>query len=656
MKQVTFYIIPHTHWDREWYLPFQKFRMSLVNLCRILTEYMEQNQNYVFTFDGQSIILDDVDEIEQELYNKIKKLASENRLIFGPWFVQADEFLVSGESLTRNLFIGMKKAKKASNGNFLHVGYAPDLFGHVPQLGEIFNQYGINHLIFWRGVPPDIENSEFYWVTPSGRKVLVTSLFQSYSNGLNLPSNLDQLEKELELTSNSIKNKLSTPNYLLMNGTDHELPQISLGEVFKKSQSLEFPDFKLKLATLGEYSRKVLNEFENQEYNQNLSEIEGELRSSYRAPILSGILSARMYLKKENAYLERLLEDYLIPLNSVLNIKTGEDYSENINFLLEKLIENHSHDCICGCSVDEVHEEMEQRFKSIKQMGNTVLEFINLKFTSKLAIQNESKGNTDSQISIVNPHSYEYDGILPVYFEPRFITNTESEVTYDPLKAGIYQIRDILSESIVFINFEQKHEIIIKDYAIGTYHISRLEETIKNLSQSHWFPVNYRVEKVNNKSEFIFEFSKRKTNRIINSAEIEELFKDLKIDKNEFIRVIFKSVPMMQGKLQVNNLNPFSFTTFSLLSFKEDYKKNLDKESKLEYGSFNIDISKGNNVNFSLNFANHSYNINNLIQFEDLGDRGDEYNFCPLTQDNPIHPLLEQWTVLEKNSMYLNSR
>lgn len=26
------HLVPHTHWDREWYEPFQRFRMRLVDL------------------------------------------------------------------------------------------------------------------------------------------------------------------------------------------------------------------------------------------------------------------------------------------------------------------------------------------------------------------------------------------------------------------------------------------------------------------------------------------------------------------------------------------------------------------------------------------------------------------------------------------------
>jgi len=34
-------IVPHTHWDREWYAPFQQYRVQLVRLVDDLLELLE---------------------------------------------------------------------------------------------------------------------------------------------------------------------------------------------------------------------------------------------------------------------------------------------------------------------------------------------------------------------------------------------------------------------------------------------------------------------------------------------------------------------------------------------------------------------------------------------------------------------------------------
>ena len=100
----TVIVVSHTHWDREWYLPFEDFRWQLVKTIDQLIELMEQNLQYKhFNLDGQTILLDDYLELRPQNRDKLKKLIASNRFQIGPWYVLADEFLVSGEALVRNL-------------------------------------------------------------------------------------------------------------------------------------------------------------------------------------------------------------------------------------------------------------------------------------------------------------------------------------------------------------------------------------------------------------------------------------------------------------------------------------------------------------------------------------------------------------------------
>ena len=50
----TLHIIPHAHWDREWYMPFEKHRLYLVELFDTLIDLMEKNDKYTYYhMDGQ---------------------------------------------------------------------------------------------------------------------------------------------------------------------------------------------------------------------------------------------------------------------------------------------------------------------------------------------------------------------------------------------------------------------------------------------------------------------------------------------------------------------------------------------------------------------------------------------------------------------------
>ena len=135
------HLVPHTHWDREWYEPFQTFRMRLVELIDQLLERMARDERLRFTLDGQAATVDDYLEVRPEAEPLIRRLIAEGRLAIGPWQILLDEFLVSGETIVRNLELGWARAEEL--GRAMPVGYLPDMFGHVAQMPQILRRAGI---------------------------------------------------------------------------------------------------------------------------------------------------------------------------------------------------------------------------------------------------------------------------------------------------------------------------------------------------------------------------------------------------------------------------------------------------------------------------------------------------------------------------------
>ena len=144
-------LVPHTHWDREWYLPFQSFRLKLVGLVDRVLDLLEAEPDFVFTLDGQLATIDDYLEVRPENEERIRRLVEEGRMAIGPWQTLVDEFLVSGEAIIRNLERGTQRGEEL--GGAMRVGYLPDMFGHVAQMPQILRLAGIEHAVVWRGVP-----------------------------------------------------------------------------------------------------------------------------------------------------------------------------------------------------------------------------------------------------------------------------------------------------------------------------------------------------------------------------------------------------------------------------------------------------------------------------------------------------------------------
>src|SRR5882762_2942239 len=184
VRQVA--IVPHTHWDREWYRPFQTFRLRLVDvLDGLLPRLADGSAGDHFMLDGQMAAVDDYLEVRPEAEGAIRRLVADGRLAIGPWYVLMDEFCVSGETMIRDLQMGMEKADTL--GGHMHVGYLPDMFGHVAQMPQLLRLAGFEHTVVWRGVPSTIDRTAFWWRSPDGSQVRAEYLPVGYGNGAAIP-------------------------------------------------------------------------------------------------------------------------------------------------------------------------------------------------------------------------------------------------------------------------------------------------------------------------------------------------------------------------------------------------------------------------------------------------------------------------------------
>lgn len=377
---ITLHLISHTHWDREWHMTFQQFRLRLVKLIDDLLDQMAADVNYRhYTLDGQTIILDDYLLIRPERENELRTHIENGRLLVGPWHILPDEFLVSPEATIRNLLQGDRTARRF--GRKMKVGYIPDPFGHIGQMPQILSGFGIRYACVQRGL--DHQPLEFLWHSPDGSRVLMSYLRDGYSNAANLPvADPEVFIGEARRLAESLHPYTATSHLLLMHGTDH-LP-VNPGTTTAINYANQNQDeFTLIHSTLPEYFYTI-----EQELGDRLEElpvITGELRSSRRHHLLPGVLSTRAWIKQRNHACETLLERWAEPF-SVFNSQVLESMPDypSLQFQLDHpetiirqawqmLMENHPHDSICGCSVDQVHKEMASRFDQVEQIGEELV-------------------------------------------------------------------------------------------------------------------------------------------------------------------------------------------------------------------------------------------------------------------------------------------
>ncbi len=364
LEKINFHIISHTHWDREWYLPFEVFRLELVKLIDNLLEILEQDSSFIFHLDGQTIILQDYLEIKPHKKEQIKKFVKSGNLLIGPWYVLSDQFLTSGESTIRNFLYGIRDAKNF--GGVMYIGYCPDQFGQISQLPQILNGFNIKSAIIGRGIQDSI--AEHNWFGLNGDSVLAIALTHWYNNAQRLPDK-EKLHNYLDKIYTMQSPTSRSGNIFLMNGCDHLFAQKDLKENLKGTSGNQ--KWQIGETSLPEAIKSIL-ESPNK---TNFPIYYGELRDDNNRYILAGTLSSRVYLKLINYSLETKLEKIIEPLSVFCAISKKIKYQyEEIKYAWELLMENHAHDSICGCSTDEVHKEMETRFLKVNQVTEKIKE------------------------------------------------------------------------------------------------------------------------------------------------------------------------------------------------------------------------------------------------------------------------------------------
>jgi alpha-mannosidase len=348
--------VPHFHWDREWYEPFQVFRHRLVAALDTVLDTAEANPDFRFTVDGQLAAVEDYLEMRPENRDRVATLVASGQVAIGPWLILLDEFLCSGETIVRNLQMGWAAAAKL--GGSMPIGYLPDMFGHVAQMPQILARAGIAHAALWRGVPASVDGHAFRWRAPDGSQVRTEFLFDGYDNGLDVLLVPDQIGRALDEYAEMTRERWGTDPVLAMAGTDHAPPDPRLASWLRRDSTDERP---IIIATLDEYIREHA-------HDAVPAVVTGELRSHVRGNILPGVLSVRRGLKLRMADAERTIDH----AERLTALWTERDESRFLALAWHKIIESTAHDSVVGSGTDETSDQVEARLAEATHIARAV--------------------------------------------------------------------------------------------------------------------------------------------------------------------------------------------------------------------------------------------------------------------------------------------
>ncbi len=414
MSKVKGYIVPHTHWDREWRYPIWKNRLLLIEFMEQLLNILDTDKEYkCFVLDGQSVIIKDYLEVKPQNEEKIKKYISEGRIKIGPWFTLPDLFPVDGESLIRNLMKGLRYCKTL--GGNLDVGYNSFGWGQTAQFPQIYDKFGFDFIIAAKNISKERSPySEFLWEAPDGTQVLTTRLGEHaranffmnayipimYNAMYTTPEyghswgkrgityhgadsenyhndhfkvkgrtyiHPQHLESTIERAFAGTDETLYPDVRLLMNGSDFSTPQPLLTSLIKQANEV-LKDKELINASIEEYA-DILKA--NLDYTK-LPTVKGEMRDGPASSCSSNALSTRPKIKQLNKKVQNAMYKFAEPMSVMANVEGYTVHNEMLDIAEEFMLKAHAHDSINGVTQDKTVDDTMYNLSQALEISNVI--------------------------------------------------------------------------------------------------------------------------------------------------------------------------------------------------------------------------------------------------------------------------------------------
>lgn len=448
-KQIG-YVVPHTHWDREWRYPIWENRMYLRDLVDELIETLESNPEYKsFLFDGQVVALTDYLELCPEKEETIKKLIKDKRIVIGPWYTLPDLYPISGESMVRNLLKGKAEAEKL--GGYLQIGYESFGWGQPSQMPQIYKGFDIDTVIVSKNVDRSrAPKCEFKWTGPDGTSVLATRLGEDARANFFMNAYLkvmtgkeykseeyeyhygedgqifhqadsthmvqdyfrlektekihDEFLKESALRAwNGMKDTRIPEHRVMMDGSDSTTGQPHLLELLEKMNE-QVEDIEFKSSSMEEYVEILKSNLNFDELN----EIQGEMRDGPTTSLSGNALMTRPYIKTLNKAVQNLLFGMAEPVSVISMLNGGTYETQFLNKAIDYLLLSQPHDSINGVTQDKTVDDVMYRLSQAEELAGTV-------YTRGL----------QEIVKKIDYSSYQKDDILFVVFNPTAKTRRE---------------------------------------------------------------------------------------------------------------------------------------------------------------------------------------------------------------------------------------
>lgn len=457
MKVKKIDVISNTHWDREFRFSFEKTRHNLLVMLDTTLDILESDPAYhSFTMDGHSIMIDDYLEMRPERREQVEKLVKDGRLILGPYYTLPEEFTISHEALIRNLMLGRETVEKYG-GRCPSVAYTPSSWGQTGQLPQILKDFGIEYMMFYRGISHHEAPAEYIWKAPDGSAVLASRFalycrynwyyqvhravsrnrvwtkdyqwgefdevpFRRADGFVGSAINYDLKSPVAHYDKQNLKQAIldmleeenghfTTPVFLAMNGHDISVGFPKESEIIKDAKELFDGEMEIEHTNL-EHFWKDAEQYLDKD---NMTVLTGERRSYLKEGkwtyLFPGTISARTYLKQADFGAYTSLAYIAEPLNAI----AGNDSNLYLHRGWKYLLSNHTHDANGGAAPDCVCKDMEYRYRKAQDIAEIVADDAMAEIAKNLSPGKQKQDIV--QLVVYNTLPYKRNAIIPLDIE-----------------------------------------------------------------------------------------------------------------------------------------------------------------------------------------------------------------------------------------------
>lgn len=524
------HIIPHSHWDREWYFNTSRSTIYLIKHFKEVISYLEENEEFTsFLMDAQSSLVEDYLKFCPEDYKRIKKLVGEKRLFIGPWYTQTDQLVISQESIVRNLYYGSKLANKL--GGYFNIAYAPDIFGQAGNMPQIYKDFNMKYFLFWRGVSDNTSSkTEMIWKGDDGTKLFSKQIRDGYYYGGFLPENNEDIKKFLDNKISHLENISNSSVIYFPNGFDQAPIRKNLVELKDKFNKLD-KSRNYIIST----PEKYFEELEKSVDHMKLVEVKGELTEAKHSRIHKSIFSSRADIKIINNQNENKIVNILEPLLCISH-KLGNRYPEKeLEKIWKLMFENAAHDSIGCCNSDSTNQDILYRHKVVNDYVDNLLD-LNMRI-----ITDKIKTDKKFHFTLFNTYPEIRDEVVEI---KAYITDDNFQIKDYNGNILEYVIVDKIDQTEYVLNQTQTLNLSKKIYIPNKVYLSKILVYVKDIPalgyKSIYIDLNSekQIKYISTTEKFIenelykVELNKKNSFDILDKINNKEYFNQIVLQNN----------------------------------------------------------------------------------------------------------------------------